>query len=109
MPLCALSMPLLPGSELAIQVGGYATAVAAIGTLLTKLDNWSHGPARLKKDIDAINRRLDIGNDRYSTGIGKVNTKISEVDTHLNAVDLRVTRLEALDEARHDSPRPRTR
>ncbi len=96
---------MLPGSELALEVGGYATAVAALGHLLTSIDRWAHSPARLQGDIDTINKRLDQGNDRYSLGIGRVNVKLEQIDSHLNAVDMRVTRLEAFHEADFDRRR----
>lgn len=96
---------MLPASDLA----AYSALVFAWGAFLLKVDRWRHSPAALKKEIDAINRRLDVGNARYSTGMGKVNSKVEEVDNHLEAVDKRVVRLEAFEEERANTPRPRNR
>ncbi len=90
---------MLPGSDVAVQVAAYATTLAAVGHFMLRVDLFVHSPASLKKDIDAISARLNDGNRELSTSMGRINTKIMQQDEHINAVDLRVTRLEALDEA----------
>ncbi len=99
---------MLPASDIAIQIGGYCTALAAVGHLLGSIDRWAHSPARLKKDIDAINKRLDKGNEEFSRAMSKITTKLEQVDTHISLADSRISYIEGV-LSNHDTPRPRIR
>ncbi len=99
---------MLPGNELAVQIAAYATALAAAGHLLLRIDAFAHGPAALKAEIDAINKRLERGNEEMSKGMSRVMVKMEQIDAHLNAVDSRVSYLEGRD-SHNDTPRPRNR
>ncbi len=100
---------MLQGSELALRIFASAGSIAALGHLLTSIDRWAHSPARLKNDIDAINRRLDKGNEEFSKGMSKITTKFEQVDTHISSADSRISYIEGVLSHSVDTPRPRTR